>query len=198
MEIGSWTFSGFDIAVLVILGLSGLLAFMRGISRELISILALLIGLAGALFVFGHYRFNVQNVIKPGWFADGLLFIGVFGPLYLLASMIMSGWVKKIRGRTPGLLNRLLGLGFGLVRGGILASLFVLVVSKLARTEASVQWMNTAVTYPALRQIADTLENLPFVKAKELAEDIQEKGKDPDILPDFPQNPDENQGEPLR
>ena len=198
MEIGSWTFSGFDIAVLVILGLSGLLAFMRGISRELISILALLIGLAGALFVFGHYRFNVQNVIKPGWFADGLLFIGVFGPLYLLASMIMSGWVKKIRGRTPGLLNRLLGLGFGLVRGGILASLFVLVVSKLARTEASVQWMNTAVTYPALRQIADTLENLPFVKAKELAEDIQEKGKDPDILPDFPQNPDENQEEPLR
>lgn len=188
MDIGPWTFGGFDVVVLSILAFSGVLSFARGLSREIISILALLLGLAGALFVFGRYRIDVQNFIRPSWLADGALFIGVFGILYLLTSFILKGWAKTIRGRTPGALDRILGLGFGILRGAVLASLFVLVVSKSAKDGEPAEWMASATTYPALRKVSDTLQALPFARVKEIGEDIKSKGETSDILPDLPQD----------
>ncbi len=187
MDIGPWTFGGFDIVVFLILGFSGILAFARGLSREIISILALLIGLAGALFVFGRYRIDVQNFIRPGWLADGALFIGVFGALFLMVSFILRGWAKTIRGRSPGIFERILGFGFGLIRGAILASLFVLVASESAKDGEPAAWMTESTTYPTIRKIADTLLTLPFARAKEIAEDIKTKGEGSDILPDIPE-----------
>ena len=99
----------------------------------------------------------------------------------------MRGWAKSIRGQEPPFLDRLLGLGFGLVRGAVLASLFVLVISKSAQNEEPADWMAQAKTYPVLRKVADTLESLPFVRAREIAEEIKDKGEQTDILPDIPQ-----------
>ena len=187
MEIAGTTFGGFDVVVFIILGFSGILAFSRGISRELISIIALLIGVVGALFLFGRYQINVQSFIKPAWLADRALLLGVFGFLYIISSFLMRGWAKSIRGQKPPLLDRLIGLGFGLARGLVLASLFVLVISKSAQNGEPADWMRTAKTYPILHKVSDTLQNLPFARAKEIAEDIKTKGKESDILPDIPQ-----------
>ena len=186
MDIGGFTFGGFDVVVLVLLGFSGILSFARGFSREVISVISLLLGLAGALFIYGRYRIDAQNFIQPTWLADAALFIGVFLLIYLIITFFMRGWAKEIRGNQPGFLDRLLGLAFGLLRGTILASLFVLVVSKSASEEKPAEWMTETTTYPILRQIADVIEPLPFVKVKELAEDIQPQGEESDILPDIP------------
>jgi len=99
----------------------------------------------------------------------------------------MRGWAKSIRGKTPGFFDRLLGLAFGLARGAILASLFVLVVSKGAKDGEPAEWMTETTTYPMLRKISDAVESLPFVKAREIAEDIVTEGEESDILPDIPQ-----------
>ena len=186
MNIGPWTFGGFDVVVLLILGFSGILAFARGLSREIISIIALLAGLIGALFIFGRYRIDVQNFIRPSWLADGALFIGVFATLYLLISFVLRGWAKTLRGRTPGLIDRLLGFGFGVLRGAILASLFVMIITKSAKGGEPAEWMSEANTYPSLRKISDTLEALPFIRAKEIIKDIKTKGKESDMLPNIP------------
>lgn len=187
MDIGPWTFGGFDIVVFLILGFSGILAFARGLSREIISLLALLIGLAGALFVFGRYSIDVQNFIRPSWLANAALFTGVFGALYLIVSFILRGWARSIRGRTPGFLERILGMGFGVLRGSILASLFVLVVSISAKDGEPAEWMTESTTYPALRKISDALQTLPFARAKQFADDIKTKGENTDSFPDLPE-----------
>jgi membrane protein required for colicin V production len=187
MEIGATTFGGFDVVVFIILGFSGILSFARGFSRELISILSLLIGLAAALFVYGRYRVDAQSFIQPTWLADAALFIGVFLLVYLIVTFVMRGWAKTIRGKKPGFIDRLMGLAFGLARGALLASLFVLVVSKGAKEGEPAEWMTETKTYPYLRQISDAVEKLPFVKARELAEDIVTEGEESDILPDIPQ-----------
>ncbi len=186
MEIAGTEFGGFDAVVFIILGFSGILAFARGLSRELISIIALLLALAGALFVFGRYQINVQNFIKPAWLADSALGFGAFGIIYMIASFFMRSWAKSIRGQKPPFIDRLLGFGFGIARGLVLASLFVLVISKSAKDGEPAEWMSTAKTYPVLRKIADSLQSLPFARAKELAEEIKTKGKESDILPDIP------------
>lgn len=193
MEIGPWTFGGFDVVVFVILGFSGVLAFARGLSREIISILALLIALAGALFIFGRYSVSAQDFIKPVWLANATLSIGVFGLFYLIITFILRGWAKSIRGRTPGFFDRLLGLGFGLTRGTILASLFVIGASNLAKDGEPADWMTQTTTYPMLRKVADTLQALPFARIRETAEEIKSKGENSDILPDIPTDTDIHQ-----
>lgn len=188
MEIGPWTFGGFDVVVFIILSFSGILAFARGLSREIISILALLIALTASLFIFGRYSVSVQDFIKPAWLANATLSIGVFGLFYLIITFILRGWAKSIRGRTPGFFDRLLGLSFGLARGTILASLFVLGASNFAKNGEPADWMTQTITYPMLRVVADTLQNLPFARAKDLADDIKNKGEEADILPDISTN----------
>jgi membrane protein required for colicin V production len=186
MEIGAWTFTGFDVVVLIILGFSAILSFARGFSREFISILALVIGLVGALFLFGRYQISVQNFIKPSWLADTVLFGTVFGGLYLLVSFVLRGWAKSLQGRDISFVDRLLGLIYGAARGTLLASLFVLVISKSAKDGEPAPWMAEATTYPILRTVSDGLQSLPFARAKEIAEEIKNKGEESDILPDIP------------
>lgn len=186
MEVAGTSFGGFDVVVFLIIGFSGILSFARGFSREFISIVALLIGLAGALFLFGRYQIDVQGFIKPDWLADAALLVAVFLALYLIVSFFMRRWVKTIAGQKPGFVDRLLGLGFGIARGTLLASLFVLVISKSAKNAEPAEWLTSATTYPVLRTIADKLEALPFAKAKKIAEDIKKTGEDSDVLPDLP------------
>ncbi len=188
MEFAGMSFGGFDTVVIVILGVSAVLAFVRGLSRELISIIALAIGVVGALFLFGRYQINMQSLIKPAWLADSVLLLGVFGFLYILSRFLMRGWAKTLRGRGPSLLDRLLGLGFGVLRGTILASLLVLVVSNLAKDGEPADWIGQAKTYPILRKTADMLVNLPFARAKEVADYTKTQGKQSEMLPDIPQN----------
>jgi len=180
MDITGMTIGGFDLVVLIILGFSGLLAFMRGFSRELISIIALVVAVIGTLFVFGRYQLGVQSIIQPAILADVTLSLGVFGVLYILTRLLLRGWAKSIRGREPPFFDRVLGLGFGLVRGVVLASLIVLVFKQTP-------WMTTAKTYPVLLKVSNALEALPFAKGKKIIEDIKTEGREADILPDIPQ-----------
>ncbi len=181
MDIASTTIDGFDLVVFIILGFSSLLAFMRGFSRELISVIALVIAVVGSLFVFGRYQLGFQNFIKPAMFADVVLGFSVFGFLYILSSLLMRGWAKSIRGHEPPFLDRVLGLGFGLVRGIVLSSLIVLVFKQTP-------WMTQAKTYPVLLKVSQALQALPFAKGKIIAKDIQTEGRESDILPNLPQD----------
>jgi len=180
MDVAETAIGGFDLVVFIILGFSGLLAFMRGLSRELISIIALVVAVAGTLFVFGRYQLGVQKIIGSAMLADVTLGLSVFGLLYMLTSLLMRGWAKSIRGREPPFLDRVLGLGFGLFRGVILASLIVLVFKQTS-------WMTNARTYPVLLKVSNALETLPFARGKKIIEDIKTEGRESDILPDIPQ-----------
>ena len=117
MSIGPWDFNGFDVIVLVILLISLLMAANRGLMRELTSLLALFISAGVALFVFGQYRFAAQDFISPTWLADGALALGSFALTYMVMVFLLSGLVKTLKGKSVGLFDRLLGAGFGVLRG---------------------------------------------------------------------------------
>ena len=139
ISIGPWDFNGFDVVVLIILLISMLYAASRGFLREVISIAALLVATIVTLFVWGQYRFAAQDLISPAWLADGALLIGVFFIAYLIMVMIMSKIGKSIAGRESGLIDRLLGAGFGIARGLIIAALGVLVLTAGNRATAEAQ-----------------------------------------------------------
>jgi len=139
MSIGPWDFNGFDIVVLLILLISLLYAANRGLMRELTSILALFIAASVALFVYGQYRFAAQDLISPSWLADGALGLGAFSLAYMIMVFLLSGLVKKLKGKEIGFIDRLLGAGFGVARGLVVASLGVMLLTSQYRASQDAQ-----------------------------------------------------------
>jgi len=126
MSIGSYNFTGFDTVVLLICLISLLMAASRGLAREIISVISLLLASAAALFAFGRFRFAAHDFIQPSWLADGALGIGSFAIAYLVIVFLLSGVVKSLKGKNVGFIDRILGAVFGVGRGLIACSLFVM------------------------------------------------------------------------
>jgi membrane protein required for colicin V production len=110
-----------DLAVLVVMILSGLLAFSRGLVREVLSIGAwvgaLLIAVTGVSMIRPIAR---RWIADPDW-AD----IASYGALFLVSLIILSVVAKAIgnavRSSAVSGVDRSLGLLFGLARGAVLA-----------------------------------------------------------------------------
>ena len=132
-------FTGFDVVVLVILLISLLMAAQRGLAREITSLMALLIASAIALFVFGRFRFAAQDFISPSWLADGALGLGTFALAYMLILFLLSGLVKSLKGKDVGLIDRLFGAGFGVMRGLLVAALGVMLLTSQYRASQDAQ-----------------------------------------------------------
>lgn len=123
MEIAGIGLNGFDIAVLVVVLVSLLMAASRGLFRELISIAALVGASIASLFVWGRFRFAAQDFIQPDQLADLVLGAGTFALSYMLMVFLFSGVTKSLRGKKVGLLDRATGAGFGALRGLVICSL---------------------------------------------------------------------------
>jgi len=109
-----------DVVVLVVLAVSGLLALVRGLVREVLGLGA---WAGAAAFTYwgmplARPRFE-RWIASPEWVGvatGATLFIGS-----LLLLMVVSGWIGKlVRASALGGLDRTLGLVFGLARGALL------------------------------------------------------------------------------
>ena len=161
MSIGPWVFNGFDIVVLLILLISLLYAASRGLMRELTSILALFIAASVALFVYGRYRFAAQDFISPSWLADGALGIGAFSLAYMVMVFLLSGVVKRLKGKEIGLIDRLLGAGFGVARGLIVAALGVMLLTSQYRASQDAQEFKEYIAQNQNDIPPEVLEKMP-------------------------------------
>ncbi len=183
ISIGPWDFGGFDIVVLIILLISGLTSFARGFMREIVSVIALVVGLVAALFLFGRFQGQANELIQPSWLANGTLALGSFFIAYFLIITLLGGMTKRLQAREVGFLNRLLGLAYGAARGLLIASFFVVIATLMSEEDTRPNWMEEATFFPVLSNIADKMLNAPFAQIRESAEDTIEKGRDlsPDV-----------------
>src|SRR3954471_4845594 len=109
-----------DYAVVAILALSTLLAFLRGVVRELIAIASWVGGFIAA-FSFGHTLATMlpgmeSSPVLKEVLAFALILVGVLVAGTLIA-LVLS---KLIRAIGLGFVDRLLGAAFGLARGLLL------------------------------------------------------------------------------
>ena len=178
MSIGPWIFNGFDIVVLLVVLISLLMAASRGLFRELVSITALVVAAGVSLFVFGRFRFAAQDFIKPSWLADGALGIGTFALSYMLVVFLLSGVVKSLKGKDIGVVDRLLGAGFGAGRGLVVAALFTMIATASYREGQAAQEFK--------ERVMENQEELPPEILRDAPKDIRDwLEKPPPELPGF-------------
>lgn len=128
-----------DLVVLVVIALSGLLALMRGLVREVLGLGAWVIagivassyGLYPTVFPFVSQQF--ADPTTAAIVAFGGVFILVLITLWIIAGLVAGA----VRGSVLGGLDRTLGLLFGFVRGGALVCVAYILVGMVIPPE---QW----------------------------------------------------------
>lgn len=165
-----------DFAVLAIVALSTLFAFVRGVVRELLAIVSWIAGVVAAL-AFG----DEVAAILPGMegspaarqvVAFALIFVGVL-VLGALVAFLLS---KLVHAVGLGFVDRFLGAVFGLARGVLVVLILVLVagLTTLPRHE----WWQNATLGPPLTAAALSLRQwLPPAWAERL--DYSATGRKP-------------------
>jgi membrane protein required for colicin V production len=133
MNIGVWHYNSFDIVVLLILLISSLLAFKRGLKRELASILSLLLAAFTTFIIYGSFGYAAQELISPIWLANTIVGIGTFSLTYAILFFTIRKTLNSLTGKDTGIIDNVLGAFFGLMRGFIIASLGVMLLTSQYR-----------------------------------------------------------------
>lgn len=151
-----WPINPFDTAVIVIILLSGGLAFMRGFTREILSLLAW-VGAAAATYVlFPNIRPIGHSYISPEWLADGVSALGIFVPALVILSLLSHSLSRRVKHSTVGALDHTLGFIFGLGRGAVLVAILFLGLGWLIPMEPEPpEWLSSARTLPLVKYGAD-------------------------------------------
>ena len=148
--------NGFDLAVVAIVALSALFAFVRGIIREVIALVTWVVGFIAAILYSGPLAamfawLDISPVAKH-ILAFALILIAVMIIGALVARMLAS----VIRAIGLGFVDRLLGAAFGVARGLIVVVGFALVAGVTALPKQD-WWQNSALGRP-LAEAALTLK----------------------------------------
>ena len=118
--------SWFDYGVLAILGFSMLVGVLRGLLRELVMLLGWIAAFVLATLFTGKVTPLMPESLGPV-LAQPLAFLAIFIAVLLAAGFIALLLTLLAKSAGMGALNRLMGAGFGLVRGLLVVLALVLV-----------------------------------------------------------------------
>ncbi|MES1202471.1 MAG: CvpA family protein [Pseudomonadota bacterium] len=174
MDLG---FTWFDVFALAVLALSGVMAFARGLIREVFSIIAFL-GAGIAAYFFAPMLQPVAENLTPfkgvvAAIAAGLV---IFLVLFITITLVTSAVAKTAHQSAEiGNFDRAAGLAFGVLRGVLVVALLVLVVRQAASKDphappeqAIPEGIEHARTYPIYEGVAKALEQF-LPRARERA-----------------------------
>ena len=143
--------TGFDIIVLLLVGVGAIAGFMRGFVQEVLSLAAWLLAVFAIRYlhtdltvaIFGY----MGSPITASILAFALLLLVPYAGMKLIASM--AG--RKSRNSVLGPIDRVLGFGFGAMKGIIITviafSLLVLGYDTVWRAQGRPQCITEARTY---------------------------------------------------
>ncbi|MBU2534397.1 MAG: CvpA family protein [Alphaproteobacteria bacterium] len=178
-----------DAALIALAILSGLLAMYRGLTREILSILSWIVA-AVAVAYFVLYQKPVaqdiaQQVGAPVQIAQvavgALIFVIVLVVVHLITSKISD----TILDSNIGMIDRILGLAFGIARGFILIVIpFMLYENFFPDPKQQLPWVRDAVTLPYIK---DTGQSLRSLLVRYIPENLMnpEAGEQQGFIPHF-------------
>ncbi len=185
MTIGSWVLNGLDIIILLVCLISFMMAFSKGLAKELISLVALLVAIIATLFAWGQFRPQFRAMItgiEADWLVDRFFGVVVFFLTYIIVSFLLrnvTGTESK-----PAFGNRLLGGGFGILRGLFIVAVITLLWNQSYRENLEIaeqygspvpvrsSWFENSTIYPYVEKIENFIVALPLPEIKKAAKDL--------------------------
>ncbi len=161
-----------DIIVLFLLGFGAVFGFMRGFVQEALSLIAWLLIIAAVRIFHGPATAALSEAVGTESGAAVLAFLAIVIVIFALGKWISSSIGKKSRKSVLGPIDRVLGFGFGMLKGLIFATLiFLLSVmgheTLFGAKEPRPEWMTKSRTYPLLNASGDAMSE--FVRDRRAA-----------------------------
>jgi membrane protein required for colicin V production len=174
----------FDFIVLAIIVVSAVMSLGRGLIREASSVISFVIGGLAAYYALVFFEKPLAGILPVTWPSitpSAICVVIGFVLAYSLAAFI-GGRVSKLIHANPeiGLVDRLAGAAFGVVRAVLAAILFVLLMEQVLPDEATPSFVSSAKSYPYLHNTAEWVrQNVPgFVaRAKTVIEEPAARAK---------------------
>ena len=159
--------SALDIFVILLLGGGALIGFVRGFVHEVLSLLAWIAAITMIKLFHGQLTEGLSGSTSDGAGAAVLAFAILFLPTFILVKLLARTIGGRTRRSVLGPVDRVLGGGFGMLKGLLGATLFFLFANLATDLvygpEAErPEWMTKSRTYPLLnasgRAIVDWVE----------------------------------------
>lgn len=161
--------SAFDIIILFLIGAGAVMGFLRGFVQEVLTLIAWVMIIFAIRFLHGPVSDWLYGPVGSEAGAAVLAFIGIGIVTYALGKFIAAKIGEKSRKSVLGPVDRVLGFGFGALKGLIGATLLFLLLVMLYELAFSgdtrrPEWMTQSRTYPLLNASGDALST--FVRER--------------------------------
>lgn len=165
--------TGFDIAVLLFVGLGAVTGFLRGFVQEVLTLGAWLVALVAIRLLHEDATALVAPYVGTPSGAGVLAFALLLLVPYFIVKLI-SRWVgAKSRASLLGPIDRVLGFGFGAIKGMIIVvmgfSVLVLGYDTVWGVGGRPDWITQARTYPFVNASSEALVQLIAERRREAA-----------------------------
>ena len=172
--------SGFDMVVLALIFGGAIFGFLRGFAQEALSLMAWVAAVV-ALRLF-HTPTTEWLIPKVGTDSGAMVlaFFIIFGGVLILGKILAGRIGKTSRDSVVGPFDRVLGVGFGMLKGLVLSTisllLFFMVYDFIYGAQADRPiWLEKSRTYPLLR--ATGVEISGMVKAQQEQEKKEKQAR---------------------
>jgi len=134
----------FDVAVIAVLAVSGVLAIARGFVHEVLSIVGWVGAFFAALYGTPLLKPLMMQVIEDEFFASLALGALLFISALIILSMLTKAISRRVKDSALGPLDRSLGLLFGLLRGIVIICLAYIALEWVMPVEDQGPWVREA------------------------------------------------------
>jgi len=153
--------TGFDIAVLLIVGIGAATGFLRGFVHEVLALLAWIFSLFAIRYLHTPISEFLAPTIGTGSGAAVLAFAILLLVPYAAVKLIANWLGAKSRSSVLGPIDRVLGFGFGAVKGMIIIvlgfSVLMLGYDVTWGPDGRPTWITQARTYPFVNASSEAL-----------------------------------------
>lgn len=162
-----------DIILAVLLCFGLIRGFLKGLFVEMASLVALIAGIYGAI----HFSYFVAELLldKVDW-SEKIINITAFAITFIIIVLVVAlagkALTKLANFAALGILNKLLGGAFGLLKMGLILSILLVVFEKMNSTISFVDEEHTkdSILYKPVKSIAPLIFPT-IIKAEALAEE---------------------------
>jgi membrane protein required for colicin V production len=152
-----------DAGLLIVCGLSGLLAMYRGLTREVLSILSWALA-AGATLYFVLFHRNVAEEIAAQYQQNPMVVqvgigVGIFVVVLILVHLITMRFSDAVLDSRVGMIDRMLGFVFGVARGFLLVVVAYLFFAFLAEEKSFPPWIKDAQSLAYIQSAGQSLQS---------------------------------------
>ncbi|WP_091738584.1 CvpA family protein [Phenylobacterium immobile] len=154
-------FSQFDLLVFLLLLVSAAVGFVRGAVREITALLALIGAVAFAIIGLPWAANLARKVIDTSWLAIACGVIALFAVAYVALRLVGAHIARRVQRLTAlSVLDRSLGLAFGLGRGLVVLGILNLMFNAATPDDLKPRWITNAATWPLAQNMGRLLGSM--------------------------------------